>query len=160
MGHRAVERGENKLNKNGSLLNLKLTMLESIKTLHESEPLSCSLKNAVISGNNFSGDRYSSNVIACVIVIQQITYLIGLWAENTVWRDYRPVVPLAFFETGPFDGLDDPQKDRWTDEKDSEREGNHQPPGLIRGVGKKKKKHPILLFWWGFFPPTMEQISA
>ena len=78
MGHRAVERGENKLNKNGSLLNLKLTMLESIKTLHESEPLSCGLKNAVISGNNFRGDRYSSNVIASVIVIQQITYLIGL----------------------------------------------------------------------------------
>lgn len=77
MGHRAVERGENKLNKNGSLLNLKQTMLESIKILDESEPF-FRLKNALISGNNFRGNRYSSNVIASVIMIQQITYLIGL----------------------------------------------------------------------------------
>ena len=61
------------------------------------------------------------------------------------------MVPLAFFETGPFDGLDDPQEDRWTDEKDSEWEGDHQPPGLIRGVGKKKEKETsntvVLMFF-------------
>lgn len=78
MGQRAVERGENKLNKNGSLLNLKQTMLESIKILHESVPFFFRLKDALISGNNFRRNRYSSNVIASVIMIQQITHLIGL----------------------------------------------------------------------------------
>lgn len=58
MGHRAVERGENKLNKNGSLLNLKQTMLESIKTQDEYVPfIFLKLKNALISGNNFRGNR-------------------------------------------------------------------------------------------------------
>lgn len=52
MGHGAVERAENKLNKNGSLLNLKQSALESIKVLHESVPF-FRLKNALISGNNF-----------------------------------------------------------------------------------------------------------
>lgn len=77
MGQRAVERGENKLNKNGSLLNLKQTVLESIKRLHESVPF-FRLNNALIPGNNFRRSRYSSNLIASVITILQITYLIGL----------------------------------------------------------------------------------
>lgn len=67
---------KNKLNKNGLLLNLKQTMLESINTRDESVPF-LGLKNALISGNNFRGDRYSNNVIASIVMFQQITYLIG-----------------------------------------------------------------------------------
>ena len=82
MGHRAVERGENKLNKNGSLLNLKQTMLESIKALDESVPLFFRLKDALISGNNFIGN--SSNVIASVIM-----FLTDYISNRFVNREYN-----------------------------------------------------------------------
>lgn len=158
MGHRAFERAENKLNKNGSLLNLKQTMLESIKVLHESVPF-FRLKNALISGNNFRRSRYSGNLIASVIMIQQITYLIGLWIESIICADYSPAVPAACCNCAVWqlrwsaDGLMDGKK------KDRKWAGNHQPPGLIHG--EKKKPHLILLFWWlRRFPPTMAWISA
>lgn len=120
-------------------------MLESIKTLRESEPL-LKLKNAVISGNNFRLSRYSSNEIASVIMIQQITHLIICWTENIICRDYRPVVPPAWWNWAvwQFRWSADRQMD-W-EKKKSEWEGNRQPPGLIRGG--KKTPHPILLFWW------------
>lgn len=130
MGCRAVERVENKLNKIGSLLNLKQTMLESIKVPHESVPF-FRLKNALIPANNFRLSRCCSNLIASVATIQQITYLIGLWIERIICTDYSPAVPAACWWWWSTDGLMDGQKD-------SEWEGNHQPPGLIHG-GKKKK---------------------
>lgn len=156
MGHRAVEKGENKLNKNGLLLNLKQTMLESIKILYESVPV-FRLKNALISGNNFRGNRYSSNVIASVIMIQQITYLIGLWIENIICTDYRPVVPPACWNWAvwQFRWSTDGQMDG---QKDSEWEGNHQPPGLIHGG--KTSDPAVLMAQIFFFPPTMAWISA
>lgn len=113
MGQRAVKRGENELNKNGSLLNPKQTTLEPIKILHESVPF-FKLNDALISGYNFRCSRYSSNVIAAVITIQQITYLIVWWTESILHRLRSSGVSL-----------------KWSTETDGQKDSDHQPPGLI-----------------------------
>lgn len=129
ISHWAVERGENTLNKNGLLVNHNKPCSNPLKhcmNLSPPPPLFFfRLKNAVISGNNFRVNRYRSNVIASVIMIQQITRLISSWTENIICRDYRPVVPPACWNWAvwQFRWSTDGQMDG---QKDSEWEG--KPP--------------------------------
>lgn len=95
-------------------------------------------------------NRYLSNVIASVLMTQQITHLISPWTGNIICRDYSAVVPpppspLLPVKSGLFDSLDDPQMDR---QRYGKWEGNHQPPGLIRSrEGGWGGWGGILLFW-------------